>query len=208
MTSNVPEYLKYRVGITDLTEKFFSKDNIRHIQDGIISTVQSASKGKYIIGPQSEKDLKIIMQGIYQKNVFSTVKDHQWDTQATIQNKIYKQYAPKNDPFAPKSDHAAPKRDTAPKKVVYNNEVSPEDRLQRTVGDADGDQLESLNRIVVHDTSTMILYEIQKKINFVEQYNLPVNKRLEMMSRRPIAGQIIDSPKKLNKTVETGQYFW
>lgn len=53
---------------------FFSKKNIDALQFGICNMVFNQSAGKYNIGPQSEKDLKIIMRSIYLTSLGGTSK--------------------------------------------------------------------------------------------------------------------------------------
>ena len=47
---------------TVLSKAFFSKENIMIIQNGIKAGVYEESKGRYVIGNQSEDVLKIIMR--------------------------------------------------------------------------------------------------------------------------------------------------
>jgi len=48
-----------------LTELFFSATNINALQEGIRYKVYTQSNNKYIIGRQSDQELKIIMRSIY-----------------------------------------------------------------------------------------------------------------------------------------------
>lgn len=50
---------------TPLSVAFFSSSNQQILQNGIRAGVYRMSQGKYVIGQQSEDDLKIIMRGIY-----------------------------------------------------------------------------------------------------------------------------------------------
>ena len=50
---------------TDLSNAFFSKENINIIQNGIRAGVYHKSKGQYTIGPQDCDSLKIIMRSIF-----------------------------------------------------------------------------------------------------------------------------------------------
>ena len=50
---------------TLLSKAFFSKENIMIIQNGIKAGVYEESKGRYVIGNQSEDVLKIIMRSTY-----------------------------------------------------------------------------------------------------------------------------------------------
>jgi hypothetical protein len=53
---------------SNLSNAFFSKHNIDIIQNGIRAGVYKLSKGSYIIAPQSEDNIKIIMRNIYLDN--------------------------------------------------------------------------------------------------------------------------------------------
>ena len=50
---------------SELSLAFFSKQNIMMIQNGIRRGVYEKSKGEYMVGPQSEDVLKIIMRSIF-----------------------------------------------------------------------------------------------------------------------------------------------
>lgn len=50
---------------SDLSIRFFSKDNIDKIQKEIIAEVYKESEGQYIISRQSDLQLQIIMRGVY-----------------------------------------------------------------------------------------------------------------------------------------------
>ena len=50
---------------SNLSNAFFSKHNIEIIQNGIRAGVFKRSKGRYVIGNQSEDVLKIIMRSIF-----------------------------------------------------------------------------------------------------------------------------------------------
>ena len=50
---------------TNLSNLFFSSENINNIQNGIINGVYEMSKGQYKIGPQNCDTLKIIMRSIF-----------------------------------------------------------------------------------------------------------------------------------------------
>lgn len=51
-----------------LSKAFFSKDNIIIIQNGIKRQVYDKSNGRYLIAPQDETNLKIIMRSIFLQN--------------------------------------------------------------------------------------------------------------------------------------------
>ena len=53
---------------TNLSNAYFSKENIEIIQNGIRAGVFNLSKGSYIIAPQSEDNIKIIMRSVYLDN--------------------------------------------------------------------------------------------------------------------------------------------
>jgi hypothetical protein len=48
-----------------LSERFFSRENIDIIQQGIINSVYNRSNGEFNIGKQSEQELSIVMRSIY-----------------------------------------------------------------------------------------------------------------------------------------------
>jgi len=48
-----------------LSNAFFNKDNIQHIQDSLRKGVYNLSKGRYMISPQNEDTLKIIMRSVF-----------------------------------------------------------------------------------------------------------------------------------------------
>lgn len=50
---------------TELSERFFSKDNIEQLQRGIREGVSRRSNGRYRVGPQEEKNLLIVMQHVF-----------------------------------------------------------------------------------------------------------------------------------------------
>ena len=53
---------------TDLSQVFFSLQNIQIIQNGIRSGVYHKSNGQYTIGPQDCDSLKIIMRSVFLQN--------------------------------------------------------------------------------------------------------------------------------------------
>ena len=60
-----------------LSKVFFSKENIRIIQNGIRAGVYKLSNNKYIIDNQEPEQLELIMRGIYieySKNVSSNIR--------------------------------------------------------------------------------------------------------------------------------------
>jgi hypothetical protein len=50
---------------TDLSQVFFSQQNIQIIQNGIRAGVYNKSNGQYVIGPQDCDSLKIVMRSVY-----------------------------------------------------------------------------------------------------------------------------------------------
>ena len=48
-----------------VSELFFSQENVKIIQTGIINSVFNISEGQYLINNQSEQELKIIMRSMY-----------------------------------------------------------------------------------------------------------------------------------------------
>ncbi len=53
---------------SNLSNAYFSKENINIIQNGIRAGVYNLSKGSYIIAPQSIDNIKIIMRSVYLDN--------------------------------------------------------------------------------------------------------------------------------------------
>jgi hypothetical protein len=63
---NFKEYALYGIqNRSPLSELFFSKVNMKRIQDRLRYRVYIASGGKYNIGPQDDTELEIIMRAIY-----------------------------------------------------------------------------------------------------------------------------------------------
>lgn len=54
-----------QVAPNDLTQLFFSENNIDVLQDGIRYRVYVETNGKYTIGRQSDQELKIVMRSIF-----------------------------------------------------------------------------------------------------------------------------------------------
>ena len=50
---------------TELSRRFFHKDNIDQLQRGIIDGVYRKSNGRFRVSPQNETNMKIVMQHIY-----------------------------------------------------------------------------------------------------------------------------------------------
>jgi hypothetical protein len=50
---------------TDLSQVFFSQQNIQILQNGIRAGVYNKSNGQYLIGPQDCDSLKIVMRSVY-----------------------------------------------------------------------------------------------------------------------------------------------
>lgn len=53
---------------TPLNDLFFSQDNVKALQQGIINVVANQSKGEFIIGAQSEVELQVVMRAVYLKD--------------------------------------------------------------------------------------------------------------------------------------------
>lgn len=53
---------------TQLSDSFFSQQNIRILQNGIRAGVYQKSNGQYTIGPQDCDSLKIVMRSVYLQN--------------------------------------------------------------------------------------------------------------------------------------------
>ena len=47
---------------------YFSKENMNIIQNGIRAGVHKLSKGSYVIAPQSEDNIKVVMRSIFLEN--------------------------------------------------------------------------------------------------------------------------------------------
>ena len=67
-TSDFREALTGTTTTTMLSAAFFSKENIKIIQNAIKAGVYKMSGGKFSIGDQNEDTLKIIMRSIYLQN--------------------------------------------------------------------------------------------------------------------------------------------
>lgn len=78
---------------TQLSNLFFSKENISALQHGIIQGVYTLSSGQYIIGNQSCDELKTIMRSIFLQN--STNLRENIKGQVRELNKIVLDYAVK-----------------------------------------------------------------------------------------------------------------
>ena len=53
---------------SQLSDSFFSQQNIRILQNGIRAGVYQKSNGQYTIGPQDCDSLKIVMRSVYLQN--------------------------------------------------------------------------------------------------------------------------------------------
>jgi hypothetical protein len=58
---------------TQLSEVFFSQQNIQILQNGIRAGVYHRSNGQYVIGPQDCDSLKIIMRSVYLQHAANQV---------------------------------------------------------------------------------------------------------------------------------------
>ena len=71
------EAIQHTITETPLNCAFFSKNNIDHIQNTIINEIYRLSDNKFVIGRQSDTELKIIMRSIYMqygKNLSYNIK--------------------------------------------------------------------------------------------------------------------------------------
>ncbi|MHB1952963.1 MAG: hypothetical protein ACYCOU_04370 [Sulfobacillus sp.] len=50
---------------TELSRKYFSRENVEHVQIEIISSVNRASNGKFRIGRQSDAELAVVMRSVF-----------------------------------------------------------------------------------------------------------------------------------------------
>ena len=68
-SSDFRDALNGNITTSQLSTAYFSKENIRIIQNGLRAGVHSLSKGSYIISPQNEDNLKTnIKEQIYELN--------------------------------------------------------------------------------------------------------------------------------------------
>jgi hypothetical protein len=75
---------------TNLSQAFFSQENIQIIQNGIRAGVYEMSNGQYVIGPQDCDSLKIIMRSVFLQH--SSNKPGDFQNQITELNKIVLNY--------------------------------------------------------------------------------------------------------------------
>jgi hypothetical protein len=64
-TSAETDAIYGRTQSTGVSKLFFSENNINVLQDGIRYRVYVETNGKYVIGRQSDQELKIVMRSIY-----------------------------------------------------------------------------------------------------------------------------------------------
>tara|TARA_B100000508_G_C11435164_1_gene265616 strand:+ start:186 stop:665 length:480 start_codon:yes stop_codon:yes gene_type:complete len=67
-SSDFRDALNGNIGKTDMSIAYFSKENMNIIQNGIRAGVHKLSKGSYVIAPQSEDNIKVIMRSIFLAN--------------------------------------------------------------------------------------------------------------------------------------------
>lgn len=67
-SSDYRDALTGTISKSNLSIAFFSKENMNIIQNGIRAGVYELSKGSYIISPQDEDNIKVIMRNIYLDN--------------------------------------------------------------------------------------------------------------------------------------------
>ena len=60
---------------TDLSQVFFSQQNIQILQNGIRAGIYHRSNGQYVIGPQDCDSLKIIMRSVYLQHAANQPKN-------------------------------------------------------------------------------------------------------------------------------------
>jgi hypothetical protein len=75
---------------TELSQAYFSQQNIQIIQNGIRAGVYKRSNGQYIIGPQDCDSLKIIMRSVFLQH--SANKPNSVSQQIAELNKIVLEY--------------------------------------------------------------------------------------------------------------------
>ena len=75
---------------TDLSNAFFSQQNIQILQNGIRAGVYHRSNGQYVIGPQDCDSLKIVMRSVYLQN--SVNKPNDISSQVMNLNKLVLDY--------------------------------------------------------------------------------------------------------------------
>ena len=75
---------------TDLSQVFFSQQNIQILQNGIRAGIYHRSNGQYVIGPQDCDSLKIIMRSVFLQ--YSANQPNNISEQITELNKIVLDY--------------------------------------------------------------------------------------------------------------------
>ena len=75
---------------TDLSQVFFSQQNIQILQNGIRAGIYHRSNGQYVIGPQDCDSLKIVMRSVYLQHASNLPYDI--PKQVTELNKIVLNY--------------------------------------------------------------------------------------------------------------------
>jgi len=76
---------------SNLSKVFFCKGNIEIIQNGIRSGVYALSNGRFVVGPQDETNIKIIMRSIFLQNASNLPNDI--TGQVTALNKLVLNYS-------------------------------------------------------------------------------------------------------------------
>lgn len=64
-----------QVASNDLSKLYFSEQNINALQDGIRYRVYVETNGQYVIGRQSDQELKIVMRSIYYQHAKNQPSD-------------------------------------------------------------------------------------------------------------------------------------
>ena len=76
---------------TNLSQVFFSRENIQILQNGIRAGVYKKSNGQYLVGPQDCDSLKIIMRSVYLQH--SANQENNITQQIVELNKIVLDYS-------------------------------------------------------------------------------------------------------------------
>jgi hypothetical protein len=79
---------------TQLSNTFFSKENIIILHNGIRAGVYYKSNGQYLVGPQSCDELKIVMRGVFlqnSKNLLNNIPEQIKELNAIVLDHCIKQ---------------------------------------------------------------------------------------------------------------------
>jgi hypothetical protein len=83
------QYLR-TLASNNLSQVFFSQQNIQILQNGIRAGIYHRSNGQYVIGPQDCDSLKIVMRSVFLQ--YSANQPHNIPQQIAELNKIVLQY--------------------------------------------------------------------------------------------------------------------